>query len=161
MCARVAPPTWSCGPSTSPLVRMASRSKVFCISFTSLAILLGGCGARHGRNVYGDPSDERLLTRCVTGRGVTFALYVNEGGGPAVGVSYSVTAEQKPQLLERQIMYSDYLPEFTALSCTADGFDLTTSAGLTHVGSSDIDALRTAPRNLGEEYRRAGESNHH
>lgn len=140
---------------------MACRPKLLGISLACVAVLLAYCGSRHGRNSYGDPRDDRLLTRCTTGRGTGIALYVNEGGGAAVGVSYSVTAEQKPQLPERQILYSDYLPEFTALSCNTDGFVLTTSAGLTHVTGAEVNALRIAPRNLGEEYRRTNGTTHH
>ena len=111
--------------------------------------------------MYGYPSDDRLLTRCITGDGTAVALYVNTGGGAAVGVSYSVTTERKPELPERQVMYSDYPPEFTALSCTADGFELTTSVGPMRFSTAETEAMRIAPRNLGEEYRRRNEAAGH
>jgi hypothetical protein len=133
---------------------MNSSVRLFAVFFIFIASVLVGCGRPHGRNVYGKPSDERLLSRCETGNGTTVALYVNEGGGAAVGVSYSVSAERKPQLGERQVLYSDYEPEIRAISCSSAGFELTTSIGPLPFNDSEIEALRITPRNLGEEYRR-------
>ena len=41
-------------------------------------------------------------------------------------------------------MYSDYPPEFTALSCTADGFELTTSVGPMRFSTAETEAMRIA-----------------
>ncbi len=68
---------------------------------------LYACGGSHGRNVFGRVEDVHLISRCMTGRGTDIALYVNTGGGAAVGTSFSVTAERKPDFVERQILYSD------------------------------------------------------
>ena len=108
--------------------------------------------------MYGYPEDDRLLDRCTTGNGTTVKLYINEAGGPAVGVSYSVTTERKPGLAERQVMYSDYQPELLSVTCINDGFDLRTSIGTMRFNDHETDALHAAPRNLGEEYRRSRES---
>jgi cyclopropane fatty-acyl-phospholipid synthase-like methyltransferase len=131
------------------------RVERWSVAIVCVAIALCGCGRPwHGRNVYGYPEDDRLVDRCTTGTGTTVTLYINEAGGAAVGVSYSVTTERKPQLTERQVMYSDYQPELFSLICVNDGFDLITSIGAMHFNDRETDSLHAAPRNLGEEYRR-------
>jgi hypothetical protein len=118
-------------------------------------MLLGicACGGPHGRNVYGDPEDDRLISRCSTGSGETIALYVNTGGGAAVGTSWSVTSERKPDLAERQIMYSDYKPALIALKCESHGFSLQTSGDRMTFDEGEMDALRATPRNLAKSVR--------
>ena len=111
---------------------------------------LSACGDRHGRNVFGYPEDDRLISRCTTGGGLTVALYINTAGGAAVGTSWSVTAERKPDLAERQVMYSDYKPALTALKCDSQGFSLATSGGPMTFNDVEMDALRATPRNLAE-----------
>ena len=111
---------------------------------------LPACGGPHGRNVFGNPEDDRLISRCTTGGGVTVALYTNTGGGAAFGTSWSVTAERKPDLAERQVMYSDYKPALIALKCESHGFVLVTSAGEMTFNNGEMDALRAVPRNLAE-----------
>jgi hypothetical protein len=137
---------------------MNSRDQLLRVSVLCVGSVLVACGAPHGRNVYGNPEDERLLDRCTTGDGTVVTLYINEGGGAAVGVSYSVSTERRPRLAERQVMYSDYRPELRAVSCSSDGFELTTSIGPMRFNDHETEALRIAPRNLGEEYRRKNES---
>ena len=99
---------------------------------------------------------DRLISRCGTADGAAVSLYVHEEGGAVVG--FAPAGREQQTLSERPVLYSDNLPQLTAVSCTADGFDLTTSIGLMHISASDFDALRIAPRNLSEEYRRANGS---
>jgi hypothetical protein len=80
-------------------------------------------------------------------------LYINSGGGAAVGTSFSVTAERKPRLSERQVMYSDYKPALIALKCESHGFVLVTSGGEMTFDEREIDALRAVPRDLSEPVR--------
>jgi hypothetical protein len=122
------------------------------LSIVCILVGLSACGA-HGRNVFGNPEDDRLISRCTTGSGVTIALYVNTGGGAAVGTSWSVTAERKPELAERQIMYSDYKPALIALKCESHGFVLVTSEGEMIFDDGEIDSLRPVPRDLSEPAR--------
>jgi hypothetical protein len=122
----------------------------------SLICILAGlyaCGGSHDRNVFGRPEDDHLISRCMTGHGMNIALYVNTGGGAAVGTSFSVTAERKPDLAERQILYSDYRPSFTALRCEAQGFELVTSGGTMTFNDHELDAFRATPQNLSEPIR--------
>lgn len=105
------------------------------------------CEGHSGRNVFGNPSDDQLLSSCTTGRGTSAALYINEGGGAAVGTSWPVTAERKPRLPERQIIYSEQ-SAILSLNCKSQGFDLTTSKGLLHFKDSDVAVLRESPENL-------------
>jgi hypothetical protein len=122
----------------------------------ALICMLAGlcaCGGPHGRNVFGRPEDDRLISRCTTGSGVTMTLYINTGGGVAVGTSWSVTAAHKPDWAERQVMYSDYKPALIALRCEPQGFGLTTSGGPMTFNDSEIGALRATPRNLAEPVR--------
>jgi hypothetical protein len=114
---------------------------------------LYACGGGHGRNVFGRPEDDHLMSRCTTGHGTNIALYVNTGGGAAVGTSFSVTAERKPDLAERQILYSDYRPSFSALTCQPQGFELMTSGGMMTFNDDEFDALRATPRDLSEPVR--------
>ena len=109
---------------------------------------LYACGGSHGRNVFGRPEDDHLKSRCTTGRGTNVALYVNTGGSAAVGTSFSVTAERTPDFAERQIVYSDYQPAFTALKCETQGFELVTSGGTITFKDNELDALRATPRDL-------------
>jgi hypothetical protein len=97
--------------------------------------------------VFGNPEDDRLMSRCSTGGGVTIALYINAAGGAAVGTSFSVTAEHKPDLAERQIMYSE-IPALTAITCGSKGFELATSDGPMIFSDGEVSALRAKPRNL-------------
>jgi hypothetical protein len=97
--------------------------------------------------VFGNPEDDRLMSRCSTGGGVTIALYINTAGGAAVGTSFSVTAEHKPDLAERQIMYSE-IPALIAIKCGSKGFELATSDGPMTFSDSEVSALRAKPRNL-------------
>ena len=90
------------------------------------------------------------MSRCTTGSGMTIALYVNTGGGAAVGTSWSVTTERKPGLAERQVLYSDYRPALIALKCESQGFELVTSAGPMTFNDSEMDAPRKGPRDLTE-----------
>jgi hypothetical protein len=100
---------------------------------------------------------DRLVSRCVTEyEDAAVSLYVHEEGGAVVG--FAPSGREQVTLSERPVIYSDNVPQLTAVSCTADGFDLTTSTGLMHISASDIDTLRIAPRNLSEEYRRANGS---
>jgi hypothetical protein len=122
----------------------------------SLICMLTGlyaCGGTHGRNVFGRPEDDHLMSHCRTGHGMNIALYVNTGGGAAVGTSFSVTAERKPDLAERQILYSDYRPSFTALMCEPQGFELVTSGGTMTFNDDELAALRAKPRDLSEPVR--------
>jgi hypothetical protein len=80
-------------------------------------------------------------------------LYINTGGGAAVGTSWSVTAERKPDLAERQIIYSDYKPALIALKCESHSFVLVTSGGELTFNDGEMDVLRAAPRNLAEPVR--------
>lgn len=114
---------------------------------------LYACGDTHGRNVFGRPEDDRLISRCVTDHGMDIALYINTGGGAGVGTSFSVTAERKPKLAERQILYSDYRPSFSAVKCESQGFELVTSAGTMTFNDGELDALRAKPRDLSEPVR--------
>jgi len=123
------------------------------LSIVCMLAALSACGGPHGRNVFGNPEDDRLISRCTTGSGVTIALYINAGGGAAVGTSWSVTAERKPALAERQVMYSDYKPALIALKCQSHGFVLVTSGGEMTFNDGEMDALRAAPRNLAEPVR--------
>ena len=123
------------------------------VRFTWAAIFITivvACGRPMGRNVFGDPKYDELLSKCQTDAGVTIALYINLGGGAAVGTSWSITSEQKPQVPERQILYSDYKPAFKAIRCSSDGFDLDTSTGTRHFSVNDIGPLRTKPQMLRE-----------
>lgn len=118
-----------------------------------ICILVGlsACGGgRHSRNVFGHPEDDHLMSRCTTGSGMTIALYVNTGGGAAVGTSWSVTTERKPGLAERQVLYSDYRPALIALKCESQGFELVTSAGPMTFNDSEMDVPRKGPRDLTE-----------
>jgi hypothetical protein len=117
-----------------------------------IALAIVGCGKQSDRNVYGNASDEQLLSRCTTGSGMTMALYINSGGGAAVGTSFSVTAEHKPGLAERQILYSE-IPAILSLKCTTDGFDLTTSLGPRHFADLGTGVKRAKPMNLDELYK--------
>lgn len=81
---------------------------------------------------------------------MNIALYVNTGGGAAVGTSYSVTAERKPDLAELQILYSDYRPSFTAIRCMPQGFELVTSGVSMTFNDDELGALRAKPRDLSE-----------
>jgi hypothetical protein len=126
------------------------RTELRHLSLICVMAGLSACGDRHGRNVFGNPEDDRLITRCMTGGGLTVALYINTAGGAAVGTSWSVTAERKPALAERQVMYSDYKPALTALRCEAQGFVLATSGGSMTFKDVEMDALRATPRNLAE-----------
>lgn len=92
------------------------------------------------------------MSHCVTGSGVTVALYINTGGGAAVGTSFSVTTERKPDLAERQTIYSE-IPAILSLRCTSDGFNLTTSYGPMHFNDSDVGVLREDPKDLDEQFR--------
>ena len=83
---------------------------------------------------------------------MTMALYINTGGGAAVGTSFSVTAAHKPRLAERQIIYSE-IPAILSLKCTSDGFDLTTCLGQRHFTDLDTGAMRAKPMNLDEQYK--------
>ena len=123
------------------------------LSIVCVLVGLSACGGPHGRNVFGNPEDERLISRCTTGSGVSIALYINSGGGAAVGTSFSVTAERKPRLSERQVMYSDYKPALIALKCESHGFVLVTSGGEMTFDEREIDALRAVPRDLSEPVR--------
>lgn len=93
------------------------------------------------------------MSGCTTARGTKLALYINSGGGAAVGTSFSVTAERKPDFAERQILYSDYRPSFTAIKCKAEGFELMTSRGTIAFKEDALDTLRVTPRNLSESAR--------
>jgi hypothetical protein len=117
-----------------------------------MALAIVGCGKQSDRNVYGNASDEQPLSRCTTGSGMTMALYINSGGGAAVGTSFSVTAEHKPGLAERQILYSE-IPAILSLKCTSDGFDLATSLGPRHFADLGTGAMRATPMNLDEQYK--------
>lgn len=117
-----------------------------------LAVLYA-CGNSHGRNVFGRPEDDHFMSHCVTGHGMNITLYVNTGGGAAVGTSFSVTAELNPYFAERQILYSDYKPSFTALRCGPQGFELVTSAGTMTFNDSEMNALRAKPRDLSKSAR--------
>ena len=128
---------------------MNIRWLLYIAALAYSAIALGGCGKHSDRNVFGNASDDQLLSRCTTGRETTVALYINEGGGAGVGTSWSVTTEHKPVLVERQILYSDYQPAILSLACKPDGFDLTTSHGVLHFKDSDTAILRKAPKDLG------------
>jgi hypothetical protein len=99
---------------------------------------------------------DELLSRCGTKYGGAVSLYVHQEGGTVVGYAPAGWAQQT--LSERPLLYSDNLPKITAVSCTDEGIDLTTSIGLMHISASEINALRIAPRNLSEEYRRANGS---
>jgi hypothetical protein len=118
-------------------------------------MLLGlfACGGSHGRNVYGYPEDDRLISRCSTGSGETIALYINTAGGAAVGTSFSVTAQHEPDLAERQILYSE-IPALTAIRCESQGFELATSAGPMTFKDSELATLRVKPRDLGAPVKR-------
>ena len=122
---------------------------------TIICMLAGlyACGGSHGRNVFGRPEYDHLISRCMTGRGTKMALYVNTGGGAAVGTSFSVTSERKPDLAERQILYSDYRPAFTALRCETQGFELVTSNGTITFKDGELGALRATPRDLSQSIR--------
>ena len=87
---------------------------VWRLSLIYMLAGLSACGGPHGRNVFGRPEDDHLINHCTIGSGMDIALYVNTGGGAAVGTSFSVTAERKPDLAERQILYSEK-PALTAL----------------------------------------------
>ena len=120
-----------------------------CITLAFIAVGLVGCGKQSDRNVYGNASDDRPLSSCNTGHGTTLVLYINEGGGAAVGTSFSITAMRSPKLAERQILYSE-IPAILSLKCTSDGFDVTTSLGSIQFTESDIGALRAKPKDLDE-----------
>lgn len=89
----------------------------------------------------------------MTGDGINIALYFNTGGGAAVGTSFSVTSERNPNLPERQILYSDYRPSFTAIRCESQGFKLVTSSGTMTFNDGELGALRAKPRDLSEPVR--------
>lgn len=129
---------------------MNIRWLLYITALACSLIGLGGCGKHSDRNVFGNASDDQLLSRCTTGRETTVALYINEGGGAAVGTSWSVTTEHKPELVERQILYSDYRPAILSLACKPHGFDLTTSNGMLHFDDSDTAFLRKVPKDLGK-----------
>ena len=79
------------------------------------------------------------------------SLYVNTGGGAAVGTSFSITSEQKPRFKERQIIYSE-IPPILSLKCTSNGFDIVTSLGPLSFTDRDAILLRAAPKELDETY---------
>lgn len=99
---------------------------------------------------------DRLISGCGTPDGAAVSLYVHEEGGGVVG--FAPAGREQQTLSERPVLYSDNLPQLTAVSCTANGFDLTTSTGLVHVSASDVEGLRIAPRNLSEKDGRANGS---
>lgn len=123
-----------------------------CVTLACIAIGLAGCGKQSDRNVYGNASDDRLLSSCTTGNRTIMTLYINEGGGAAVGTSFSVTAKHNPKFAERQIIYSE-IPAILSLKCTSDGFDVTTSLGPMYFTDRDIGGLRAKPKNLDEYYK--------
>jgi len=123
------------------------------LSLICILAALSACGERHGRNVFGNPEDDRLMSRCTTGSGMTIALYINTGGGAAVGTSWSVTSERKPDLAERQVMYSDYRPALSALKCDSHGFSLELSGDPMTFDEGEMDALRATPRDLSTSVR--------
>ena len=120
------------------------------LSLIGILAVLYACGNSHDRNVFGRPEDDHFMSRCVTGNGMNITLYVNTGGDAAVGTSFSVTAELSPDLAERQILYSDYRPSFTAIRCGPQGFELVTSVGTMAFNDSELDALRAKPRDLSD-----------
>ena len=132
--------------STSQYNPQSRRARRRCSSLLFALTALAACG-RHGRNVYGYPEDDRLVSRCTTGGGLTVALYINSAGGAAVGTSFSVTAERKPNVPELQIMYSE-IPALLAIRCESQGFELDTTKGLMTFKDNEVDALRAAPRDL-------------
>ena len=134
--------------------RQRSKQTFWQIGACLAAVALSACGGPHGRNVYGYPEDDRLISRCSTGDGVTIALYINTAGGAAVGTSFSVTAEHKPDLAERQIMYSE-IPALTAITCEPNGFELATSGGRMTFNDSELSALRSKPQDLDAPVRKA------
>lgn len=99
---------------------------------------------------------DSLISGCGTADGAAVSLYVHAEGGAVVG--FAPAGREQQTLSERPVLYSENVPQLTAVKCNADGFDLTTSIGLMHIRRSDIDALRIAPRNLSEEDRQANGS---
>lgn len=136
--------------------RPKSVRVLWCLFLICMLAGLYACGGKHGRNVFGRPEDDHLMSRCTTSHGIDIALYFNTGGGAAVGTSFSVTAERKPDLAESQILYSDYRPSFTALRCEPQGFELVTSDGTMNFNNDELGALRAKPRDLSS--RTAGEA---
>ncbi|HEV2538991.1 MAG TPA: hypothetical protein VGU03_04725 [Frateuria sp.] len=135
---------------------MPSLALTFVWRLFLICMLAGlyACGSTHDRNVFGRPEDDHLMSHCMTDNGINVALYLNTGGGAAVGTSFSVTAEHKPDLAERQILYSDYKPSFSALRCKPQGFELVTSDGTLTFNGGELDALRAKPRDLSEQDRK-------
>lgn len=82
---------------------------------------------------------------------MVMAFYINSGGGAAVGTSFSITSEEKPNLRERQILYSE-IPPILSSKCTSEGFDVFTSLGVTHFTDRDAISLRAAPKELDKQY---------
>ena len=139
--------------TTSAQYNLLSRRRgLRCLSLLFVLAALAACGGRHGRNVFGYPEDDRLISRCTTSGGWIIALYINTAGGAAVGTSWSVTAERKPNLAELQVMYSEK-PALTALKCGSKDFELATSDGPMTFNDGEMDALRVAPRDLAEPVR--------
>jgi hypothetical protein len=117
------------------------------LSLIRLLAALSACGGSHGPNEFGHDEDDRLMRCCLTSSGETIALYIKTAGGAAVGTSFSVTAERKPELAERQIIYSE-IPALIAIKCESNEFDLATSNGSMTFGDSEVSSLRAKPRNL-------------
>ncbi|HEY6456027.1 MAG TPA: hypothetical protein VIY90_12195 [Steroidobacteraceae bacterium] len=122
------------------------------MSILFMLAALAACRGRDERNVFGHAKDDRLESRCTTGGGLIIALYINTAGGAAVGTSFSVTAERKPNLAERQVMYSE-IPALLAIKCGSQGFEVTTSDGPMTFNDSEMDSLRAAPRDLDKQVR--------
>jgi hypothetical protein len=131
---------------------LSRRGGPQCLALLFILAALAACGGRHGRNVFGHPEDDRLVSRCTTGGGWIIALYINTAGGAAVGTSWSVTAERKPNLAELQVMYSE-IPALTALKCESKGFELGTSDGALTFNDGEMDPLRVTPRDLDKPVR--------
>jgi hypothetical protein len=129
------------------------RSTLRRLSLICILAGLSACGGRHGRNIFGYPEDDHLMSSCATGSGLTIALYVDTGGGAAVGTSWSITTERKPDLAERQVLYSDYKPALIGLRCESQGFELPTSGGAMTFNDAEMDALRATPRDLAKPVR--------
>jgi hypothetical protein len=113
--------------------------------------MLVGCGKRPDRNVYGNASDDRLISRCTTKDGLKVAWYMNTAGGAAVGTSFSVTTEHEPMLAERQVIYYE-TAAVQSLNCAANGFELQTPTGSRHFTEQEAEALRGQPTNLDEQH---------
>lgn len=136
----------------TPSGPLSRREGAQCLALLFMLAALAACGGRHGRNVFGHPEDDRLVSRCATGGGWIIALYVNTAGGAAVGTSWSVTAERKPNLAELQVMYSER-PALTALKCESKGFELRTSDDALTFSDVELDPLRVTPRDLDKPVR--------